>query len=119
MGECLEMPTLEPASVPRVCDKARIKAYPAEEWGGYIWAYMAGEDFPPALPHLEFALVPASHRHVSKKFQECNWAQAAEGGVDTAHFSFLHQPLAQSADELISEERRVGQECVSTCRTRG
>ena len=23
-------------------------------------------------------------------FQQCNWAQACEGGLDTAHFSFLH-----------------------------
>ncbi|CAM3857823.1 Rieske 2Fe-2S domain-containing protein [Bordetella tumulicola] len=107
MGECLDMPTLEPASVPRMCEKARIKAYPAQEWGGYIWAYMGGEDFPPPLPHMEFALVPASHRHVSKKFQECNWAQAAEGGVDTAHFSFLHQPLAESDDQLAERAARA------------
>ena len=27
-----------------------------------------------------------------KKWQECNWAQSLEGGIDTAHLSFLHMP---------------------------
>ena len=35
----------------------------------------------PALPELEFALVPPAHRFVSKKLQQCNWAQACEGGA--------------------------------------
>ena len=26
---------------------------------------------------------------ISKKWQECNWAQSLEGGIDTAHLSFL------------------------------
>jgi hypothetical protein len=34
--------------------------------------------------------LPPEHRFVSKKFQQCNWAQAVEGGLDTAHFSYLH-----------------------------
>jgi len=36
------------------------------------------------------ALVPASHRYVSKKWQDCNWVQALEGSIDTAHFTFAH-----------------------------
>src|SRR5687768_1886575 len=41
------------------------------------------------------------HRFVSKKLQQCNWAQACEGGLDTAHFSFLH--MAVSADDAERE----------------
>ena len=37
--------------------------------------------------------LPPSHRFVSKKLQQCNWAQACEGALDTAHFSFLHMPV--------------------------
>ncbi|MGA2394342.1 MAG: hypothetical protein ABSH03_13470 [Candidatus Lustribacter sp.] len=29
-------------------------------------------------------------RFVSKTFEHCNWLQAMEGGLDTAHSSFLH-----------------------------
>jgi hypothetical protein len=42
---------------------------------------------------MEFALVPEGQRYVDKKMQESNWAQLCEGGLDTAHFSFLHMPV--------------------------
>jgi phthalate 4,5-dioxygenase oxygenase subunit len=106
-GECVDMPTVPPEMVPKLCEKARIQAYPTREWGDYVWAYMGAQDRIPELPQMEFALVPPSHRHVSKKFQECNWAQAAEGGVDTAHFSFLHQPVASSAELLAEKAARA------------
>ena len=35
--------------------------------------------------------VPRSHRFVSKRTQECNYLQAMEGGIDSAHVSFLHR----------------------------
>jgi phthalate 4,5-dioxygenase oxygenase subunit len=106
-GQCMEMPTVAPEAAGRMCEKARIKAYPTREWGDFVWAYMGPGPATPELPQMEFALVPPSHRHVSKKFQECNWAQAAEGGVDTAHFSFLHQPVAASDDELADKAARA------------
>jgi hypothetical protein len=30
------------------------------------------------------------HRYVSKRWQECNYLQAMEGGIDSSHVSFLH-----------------------------
>jgi phthalate 4,5-dioxygenase oxygenase subunit len=92
-GHCVDMPTLEPgAQRDRICEKTRLRALPVREAGGMVWAYMGAGEAPP-LPELEFMTVPASHRYVSKKLQECNWAQACEGGLDTAHFSFLHMSL--------------------------
>jgi phthalate 4,5-dioxygenase len=90
-GRCVDMPI-----VPRDAayhGKIAIKAYPTREFGEMVWAYLGPrETMPPELPQLEFAVVPASHRYVSKRLQQCNWAQSAEGGLDTAHFSFLHMP---------------------------
>ena len=43
--------------------------------------------------------MPAGRRFVSKKLQQCNWAQACEGGLDTAHFSFLHMTVGEQTDE--------------------
>jgi phthalate 4,5-dioxygenase len=106
-GECVDMPTLPPETVPRMQARAAIKAYPTREWGDFVWAYMGRKQPVPELPQMEFALVPPSHRYVSKKFQECNWAQAAEGGVDTAHFSFLHQPVFSSEEELAEKAARA------------
>jgi len=46
----------------------------------------------PAIDALiKFAMVPASHSFMSKRFQECNWLQAMEGGIDSSHVSFLHR----------------------------
>ena len=106
-GECVDMPIVEPVHFERMRSKAKIVAYPTREWGGLVWTRMRpgrdASDPLPGLPMMEFALVPPSHRYVSKKLQECNWAQAAEGGVDTAHFSFLHQPVG-AYDEAFREK---------------
>ena len=88
-GQCIDIPNASHAVAERLKPNAQIRALQVSEWGDVIWAYM-GEGEPPKLPQFEFAKVPPSHRFVSKKFQQCNWAQACEGGLDTAHFSFLH-----------------------------
>ena len=96
-GRCVDMPTMPPDSGFR--DKVRAGAHPTREWGDFVWAYLGPPALEPALPELEFALVPPEHRFVSKKLQQCNWAQSAEGGIDTAHFSFLHMPVTSSEAE--------------------
>lgn len=96
-GRCLEMPTM-PADSP-YRDRVRLKSYPTREWGEYVWAYMGPAAEPPPLPRLAFALVPPSHRYVSKKWQDCNWLQCVEGALDTTHFSFLHMLLGTEEAE--------------------
>ena len=32
-----------------------------------------------------------ANRHVDRMVEDCNWLQALEGGVDSAHSSFLHR----------------------------
>ena len=44
----------------------------------------------PELPDLEWNTLPASKVYMSKRYQECNWAQALEGGIDSTHSAFLH-----------------------------
>jgi len=97
-GRCVDLPTSPPDAGFR--DKVSLRAYPAREWGEMIWAYLGPAAHVPELPALEFALVPPTHRFVSKKLQECNWAQACEGGLDTAHFSFLHTSVASSPEDI-------------------
>jgi hypothetical protein len=48
---------------------------------------------PPLLPNLEWNLVPAEQVHVSVRVQECNWLQAVEGEIDSAHAPLLHGRL--------------------------
>lgn len=98
-GKCVEIPTMSADSptYEHLRRRAGIVAYPTREWGDFVWAWFGPREAMTDLPEMEFALVPPAHRFVSKKLQECNWAQAAEGAIDTAHFSFLHAPVGESA----------------------
>lgn len=88
-GNCVDIPTSPEDIAERLKPKAAIRALKVREWGDVVWACF-GDGDAPELPQFEFATVPESHRFVSKKLQQCNWAQACEGGLDTAHFSYLH-----------------------------
>jgi len=112
-GRCVDMPTMPPES--RFRDKVRLTAYPTREWGELVWAYLGPAGREPELPQLEFAQLPPAHRFVSKKLQQCNWAQACEGAIDTAHFSFLHMPVWSSEAGIDASVRRSS---VDTERTR-
>jgi phenylpropionate dioxygenase-like ring-hydroxylating dioxygenase large terminal subunit len=100
-GQCLEVPS-EPEES-GFAKKIKLTSYPLVERGGILWAYMGPTDQTPPLPEWEFAMVPAEQRFVSKRFQECNWLQAMEGGIDSSHVSWLHRdninkdPLFQGA----------------------
>jgi phthalate 4,5-dioxygenase oxygenase subunit len=89
-GTCLDLPS-EPQDS-NFKEKVRVAAFPTVEYGQLIWAYFGPPELQPPLPKLEFGHVPPAHLFVSKKLQECNWAQSVEGAIDTAHFSFLHMP---------------------------
>jgi phenylpropionate dioxygenase-like ring-hydroxylating dioxygenase large terminal subunit len=99
-GQCLDMPNEPPETCFR--DKVRHPAYPCAERGGVVWAYMGPESAPP-LPDLEWTLVPETQRFVSKFYQECNFLQGLEGGVDPAHISFLHG-VVDSVDDAAGRE---------------
>src|SRR5947209_16926321 len=81
-------------------DKVTHPAYPCAEGGGVVWAYMGPASPPPGLPDLEWTEVPEDQRFVSKFWQDCNYLQALEGGVDPAHISFLHGILDARDDGL-------------------
>ena len=70
-------------------------AYPCQETGGVVFAYM-GPGEPPLLPNYEFLTVPPQRRTVVKAFYECNYLQGNEGNIDPVHLSFLHQYLSEA-----------------------
>ncbi|HET7340879.1 MAG TPA: Rieske 2Fe-2S domain-containing protein [Methylomirabilota bacterium] len=99
-GQCLDMPSepRESSFAAKVC----TTAYPCLEAGGVIWTCM-GPGSAPALPELEWTLLPEAHVFVSKRVQDCNWFQAMEGGIDSSHIGFLHAPLDPN-DRAMAEE---------------
>ncbi len=80
-------------------DKVRIPAYPVIEMGGIGWAYMGPAEKQPAPPKFDWTQAPETHRAASKVIQQCNWLQALEGGIDTAHFPILHGAIKKDPRE--------------------
>jgi phthalate 4,5-dioxygenase oxygenase subunit len=90
-GICMDIPN-EPQEY-RFESKVRTVAYPTREYGSLVWVYMGPPELQPELPKLEWARVPETHRYISKRFQETNYLQAIEGGIDSSHSNFLHASL--------------------------
>jgi phthalate 4,5-dioxygenase len=87
-GNCTDMPN-EAADAP-MKGRVKILAYPTVERGGVIWTYMGPRELVPEPPDFEWMRAPSTHRFVSKTYEECNYLQAMEGGLDTSHSSFAH-----------------------------
>src|SRR5713226_5499267 len=101
-GKCVDMPNEPPES--NFKHKIRLQAYPSIELGGMVWSYMGPKEEMPPPPKFEWTQVPESHRHITKTWEECNWLQALEGGLDTAHIGFLHWGLSEKAEGRLSRD---------------
>lgn len=87
-GQCIEVPS-EPEES-GFCESIKLKGYPLVKIGDVLFTHMGDKDDRPELPTWEFATVPAEQTFTSKRWQESNWLQAMEGGIDSSHVSFLH-----------------------------
>jgi len=93
-GACVDMPS-EPAES-NFKSKVRAASYPVIERNGVIWMYMGPRTTPPPLPNMEFNCVPEGHYRIGMNVRECNWVQAVEGGIDSAHSAILHSTVDQT-----------------------
>ncbi|MQA97648.1 MAG: Rieske 2Fe-2S domain-containing protein [Streptosporangiales bacterium] len=88
-GNCVDTPSEPETSTFK--DRIKLKAYPCVELAGIVWTYMGPPEHRPALPELEWVRLDADRRFVSKRWQESNYLQAMEGGIDSSHVSFAHR----------------------------
>jgi len=87
-GQVLEMVS-EPAAS-GMAQKVRHKAYPVQEWGGFVWAYMGPAGTQPPFAPPAWAPTADARVTIAKVMLPCNWAQILEGAIDSAHSSSLH-----------------------------
>ncbi|MGH9055564.1 MAG: Rieske 2Fe-2S domain-containing protein, partial [Acidimicrobiales bacterium] len=87
-GQCLEVPSEPEGST--FCTRVKLTSYPLIKVGDVLWTYMGPPEHEPPPPEFEFSTVPPEQTYTSKRWQECNWLQALEGGIDSSHVSFLH-----------------------------
>ena len=87
-GQCVEVPS-EPENS-NFARKVKLTSYPLFKVGDILWTYMGDPEQQPGLPEFEFCHVPEKQTFTSKRWQENNWLQALEGGIDSSHVAWLH-----------------------------
>lgn len=89
-GICLEQP-FEDRTHPdaRFKDRVTITAYPVQELGGLVFAYL-GPQPAPLLPRWDLLVRDDVNRGIEIHELPCNWLQCMDNAVDPLHFEFLH-----------------------------
>lgn len=95
-GQCVEVPSEPDERQSLLCSKIKLRSYPMVKIGDVLWTYMGDPQNTPPLPEWEFNRVPPEQSYISKRWQECNWLQALEGGIDSSHVSWLHSDRLNS-----------------------
>jgi 5,5'-dehydrodivanillate O-demethylase oxygenase subunit len=89
-GRCLEQPYEDMAhGDSRLKDQVRIKAYPVQELGGMLWAYL-GPLPAPLVPNWEFFNWKNGFKQIVTAEIPCNWFQCQENSIDPVHFEWTH-----------------------------
>jgi len=89
-GKCLEQPyeqTEDPDSSFK--DRVTIKAYPAQEKAGMIFAYL-GPLPAPLIPNWDLFVWDGVMRDIGTAVIPCNWLQIMENSLDPVHVEWLH-----------------------------
>ena len=86
-GTCLEQPAEPLESTFK--ERIRVPAYPVEEMGGLIWAYL-GPTPAPLLPRFDLFVRDDLEREIGITRLPCNWLQIMENSLDPVHLEYLH-----------------------------
>jgi 5,5'-dehydrodivanillate O-demethylase len=100
-GKCLEQPyeqTEDPNSTFK--DRVTIPAYPVQELGGLVFAYL-GPKPAPLLPRWELFVRDGVLRDIGAAVIPCNWLQIMENSLDPVHVEWLHQHFYNHVQERL------------------
>lgn len=86
-GRCLEQPAEPPEG--NFKDKVCNVAYPVQEMGGLVFAYM-GPEPAPLLPGWDLLVRDDLVKEIIVQDLNCNWVQVMENSVDPYHTEYLH-----------------------------
>lgn len=103
-GSCLDTPLEDPKSTFR--ERMKITAYPVEEMGGLLFAYM-GPEPAPLLPPWDLFVWPNAVRQIGISVLNCNWLQCQENTGDPTHGVWLHGHLLKYTLEKMGDTERL------------
>lgn len=84
-------------------DKLKHRAYPVQEWGGWVWSYLGPRETMPVFEPPPYAPDNNVRISIAKAILPCNWAQVLEGAIDSAHSSSLH------SSDFVPARVRIGE----------
>jgi 5,5'-dehydrodivanillate O-demethylase oxygenase subunit len=102
-GRLLQTPG-EPPNSPLKKENIRLPSYPVEELSGLIFAYF-GPQPAPLVPRYNFLVGEGDVYITIQGFQNCNWLQCVENGMDPVHPSFTH---GGAWPDIMSTEPELG-----------
>lgn len=94
-GHCIELPN---ETRHALLGQKAIPAYPVQEMGGLIFAYL-GPLPAPLLPKLDGLVVEGAIRHIGRTVIPCNWLQIMENSVDPVHVEWAHGAMTEFMHE--------------------
>ena len=105
-GRCLETP-LEPEDSTVRFD-VQMKAYPVQDLGGLIWAYL-GPEPRPLLPRWDLLVLDNAFRQIGGTALPCNWLQCMESAVDPEDGPFMSlRPSGKGSErENLADDHRT------------
>jgi phthalate 4,5-dioxygenase oxygenase subunit len=87
-------------------ERLRAPAYPTYDAGGIVWVYLGPKECEPPRMTFDFCTLPDENRVVIQLQIACNFMQAIEGVLDSAHSNFLHaDTFKPTASVAVSELR--------------
>src|SRR5262245_9731642 len=95
-GRCLEQPAEPPESTFK--DRITVTAYPVQELGGMVWAYL-GPAPAPMVPRYDVFVWDGVFRDIGHALLPVSWMQIMENAVDPHHVEWLHGRYFRSIQE--------------------
>ena len=91
-GRCVQQPLEPPNSTYK--DRVSINAYPVQDMGGLVWAYL-GLQPAPLLPQDDLFVREDGFRQIFVHRIPCNWLQVMENRADPSHATYLHGRMSE------------------------
>lgn len=87
-GACLDQPNERDNQLFK--DKVATAAYPVEELGGLLFAYLGPKETMPLLPRWDGFVAEGAVRMLGRTRLPINWLQVMENSADPIHTEWLH-----------------------------
>jgi 5,5'-dehydrodivanillate O-demethylase len=103
-GQCLNQPN-EPSKTFHT--RIKTPAYPVEELGGMLFAYLGPPETKPLMPRIDGFVAEGTIRMLGRAMIPANWLQIMENSLDPIHTEWLHGHAYEFVKEQQGRSHKV------------